>query len=48
MDLIKLASVSWGEEVCVDEKQGLTQQLPQEGHEDEISEVHAETNLPVG
>ena len=48
MDLIKLVRVSTGEGVvCVDEKAGLTQQLPQEDSEYEISKVHAESDPPV-
>ena len=48
MDLIRLVRVSTGEEVvCIDEKAGLTQQLPQEDSEDEISKVHAESDPPV-
>ena len=48
MDLIRLVRVSTGEGVvCVDEKAGLTQQLPQEDSEDEISKVHAESDPPV-
>lgn len=46
MDLIRLAKVFLGE-VCIDEKPGLTQLLSQEDSEDEISKVHAETNMPV-
>lgn len=48
MDLLRLLRVSTGEEeICIYEKAGLTQQLPQKGNQDAVWELHAETDLPV-
>ena len=48
MDLIRLVRVSTRkEDVFIYEKAGLTQQLPQKGNQDEVAELHAETDLPV-